>query len=107
VSAGVAPGTTVDLKNGWLPLDSGGWQINSIGYVNGSGRNYVIAVLTDGNSGEAQGIDAIQGLSALIWEALAPGATVSASGAISDPSNTTTTAPATTTPNTSDPSTGG
>ena len=46
VSAGVVAGSTVALKNGWLSLDSGGWQVNSIGYVDGDGRDYVIAVLT-------------------------------------------------------------
>lgn len=71
VSAGVAPGTAVALKNGWLPLDGGGWQVNSVGYVNGDGRNYVIAVLTDGMT-EAGGISSIEGLSSLIWQALAP-----------------------------------
>jgi hypothetical protein len=71
VSFGVAPGTTVALKNGWLPLDGGGWQVNSIGYVNGDGRNYVIAVLTDGST-EAGGISSIEGLSSLVWQALAP-----------------------------------
>ena len=35
VSAGVAAGSTVALKNGWLPLDAGGWQVNSIGHVDG------------------------------------------------------------------------
>jgi hypothetical protein len=71
ISAGVTAGSTVALKNGWLPLDAGGWQVNSIGYVAGAGRNYVIAVLTDDDT-EANGIDFIQGLSGLIWQALAP-----------------------------------
>jgi beta-lactamase class A len=75
VSAGVAPGTTVALKNGWLPNESGIWQVNSIGYVNGDGRDYVIAVLTDGSSNEAAGIDTIEDLSTLIWQALAPATT--------------------------------
>jgi hypothetical protein len=73
VSAGPGANTAVDLKNGWLPLDSGGWQVNSIGYVDGDGRNYVIAVLTDGAS-EADGIATIEGLSGLLWQALAPNA---------------------------------
>jgi beta-lactamase class A len=72
VSAGVAPGTTVALKNGWLPDAAGAWQVNSIGYVNGDGRNYVIAILTDGSSTEGAGITYIEGLSALIWQELAP-----------------------------------
>jgi hypothetical protein len=70
----VAPGVTVAIKNGWLPLDAGGWQINSIGYIDGDGRDYLIAVLTNGNSTEAQGIDTIEGLSKIIWQALAPSA---------------------------------
>jgi beta-lactamase class A len=75
VSAGLAPGTAVALKNGWLPNESGIWQVNSIGYVNGDGRDYVIAVLTDGSSSEAAGIATIEGLSTLIWQELAPAAT--------------------------------
>jgi hypothetical protein len=71
VSAGVSPNAAVALKNGWLPLDGGGWQVNSVGYVDGDGRDYAIAVLTDGAT-ETGGIDAIQGLSALIWQELAP-----------------------------------
>jgi hypothetical protein len=74
ISNGVAPGATVAIKDGWLPLDSGGWQINSIGYVYGDGRNYLIAVLTNGDATESQGIDTIEGLSALVWQGLAPAA---------------------------------
>jgi hypothetical protein len=71
ISSGPGADATVALKNGWLPLDAGGWQVNSVGYVNGDGRNYVIAVLTDGAT-EASGIAAIEGLSTLIWQELAP-----------------------------------
>jgi hypothetical protein len=71
ISAGVEAGSVVALKNGWLPLDAGGWQVNSIGYVDGQGRDYVIAVLTD-DATEAEGINFIQGLSGLIWQELAP-----------------------------------
>ncbi|HXW32813.1 MAG TPA: serine hydrolase [Acidimicrobiales bacterium] len=75
VSAGVPAGVTVAVKNGWLPLDQGGWQVNSLGIVQGDGRNYTIAVLTDEGTTEQQGIDAIEGLSALVWQELAPSAT--------------------------------
>ena len=71
ISSGPGTDATVALKNGWLPLDAGGWQVNSVGYVDGDGRNYVIAVLTDGAT-EASGIAAIEGLSTLIWQELAP-----------------------------------
>ena len=61
VSGGVPAGTTVALKNGWLPLDaaSSDWQINSIGWVSGHGRDYVLAVLTNHNPSETYGIDTI------------------------------------------------
>jgi len=73
VSADVGAGSTIALKNGWLPLNSSGWQVNSVGHVHGQGRDYVIAVLTDGDT-EADGINFIQGLSGLIWQELAPSA---------------------------------
>jgi beta-lactamase class A len=69
VSAGVPSGVTVALKNGWLPLeDDGDWQINSIGWIDGDGRDYILAVLTKSNNSEGDGIDAIQGLSELVWD---------------------------------------
>jgi len=60
VSGGVPAGTTVALKNGWLPVGSSGWQVNSIGWISGHRRNYVLAVLTDGSPTEAYGIDTVE-----------------------------------------------
>jgi beta-lactamase class A len=55
-----APGdVTVHVKNGWLP-DGSGWHVNSIGAFTGTGRNYLIAVLTDENASEQEGIDTIE-----------------------------------------------
>lgn len=73
VSGGVPDQATVALKNGWLPLNQAGtdWQINSVGWVSGLGRNYLIAVLSTGNPSEAYGIDTIDGLSAMVWNTLA------------------------------------
>jgi beta-lactamase class A len=71
VSSGVGHGATIAIKNGWLPLDGGGWQVNSIGYIHGHGRNYLVAVLSH-QATEVAGIDTIEGLSDLIWKALAP-----------------------------------
>jgi hypothetical protein len=68
VSAGAEPGTTVALKNGWLRLgDSAQWRINSIGWVTGHGRDYVIAVLTDHNASMQYGVDTIESVSRKAW----------------------------------------
>jgi hypothetical protein len=72
VSGGVPSAVRVALKNGWLPLNDvdTDWQINSIGWVSGQGRNYLIAVLTTRNATEAYGIATISHLSTLVWRAL-------------------------------------
>ncbi len=72
ISSGPTAGVMVAIKNGWLPNDDGIWQVNSIGWVSGAGRDYVIAVLTNGDPTEEDGIQTIQGLSSLIWNDLAP-----------------------------------
>jgi hypothetical protein len=53
----------------------GTWQINSIGWVDGAGRDYLVAVLTDENPDEQYGIDTINTLSGYIWNAMAPSGT--------------------------------
>jgi len=72
VSGGVPAGVTVALKNGWLPLNDAqtDWQVNSVGWVSGDGRDYLIAVLSTGNPDEQYGIDTISELSAQVWQAL-------------------------------------
>jgi len=70
VSGGVPPQVTVALKNGWLPLDVSNtdWQVNSVGWVSGQGRDYLMAVLTTGNPTEQYGIDTIDQLAAMVWK---------------------------------------
>ena len=70
VSGGVPAGVTVALKNGFSIIQ--GWQINSMGWVDGQGRNYLIAVLTDLNPTEAYGIETINGMSSIVWNGLGP-----------------------------------
>jgi Beta-lactamase enzyme family len=69
VSGGVPAQITVALKNGWLPLNQADtdWQINSVGWVSGRGRDYLIAVLSTGNPDEQYGIDTIDQLAAIVW----------------------------------------
>jgi len=68
-SGGVPAGVTVALKNGFSIID--GWQINTEGWVNGLGRDYLVAVLTDDNPSEEYGIQTVDGIAALVWQALA------------------------------------
>lgn len=70
VSGGVPAGVTVALKNGWIELPGTGWHINSIGWINGNGRNYVLAVLTDHNPTEQYGIDTIEAIAAKMYAEL-------------------------------------
>jgi beta-lactamase class A len=83
--ANPVPGVTVALKNGWKYLpsctaqdESCPWQVNSIGWVAGQGRNYVLAVLTTddpagkGLFGFNYGITTIQAVAQRIWANLAP-----------------------------------
>ncbi len=72
VSGGVPAQVTVALKNGWLPLDSADtdWQINSVGWISGQGRNYLMAVLSTGNPSEQYGIDTIDQLATYVWNGL-------------------------------------
>jgi hypothetical protein len=73
VSGGVPSQATVALKNGWLPLNraDNDWQINSVGWISGNGRDYLIAVLTTGNPTEQYGIDTIDQLAAMVWDDMA------------------------------------
>jgi beta-lactamase class A len=74
VPAGAPTDVTVHVKNGWLPLATHGWRINSIGSFSGSGKNYMIVVLTDDNPTMAYGVDSVQDIAEVINHALNPGA---------------------------------
>jgi beta-lactamase class A len=72
VTGGVPSQVKVALKNGWLPLNSADddWQVNSIGWISGDGRDYLMTVLTTGNPSEQYGIDTIDQLSEMVWDRL-------------------------------------
>jgi beta-lactamase class A len=72
VCDGVPAGVTVALKNGWLPLDTADtdWQVNSVGWIDGDGGDYLIAVLSTGNPTEQYGIDTAGQIGAIVWNAM-------------------------------------
>jgi beta-lactamase class A len=61
VPAGAPSGLTVYVKNGWLN-DPVLWVINSIGAIEGHGRDYKMAILTYGNPSEQYGINTVQAI---------------------------------------------
>ena len=86
------------MKNGWLPDDDTGWDINSIGAFTGKDKDYLIAVLTDHNPSEQYGIDTIEGVARLVHRDLneakpVPGPRLAANVAPSPPGSGTETAP--------------
>ncbi|MFJ3228655.1 serine hydrolase [Streptomyces sp. NPDC086783] len=49
------------LKNGWLPRGSTGrWDINSIGRITAGGHEYLVAVLSDGNTTKEKGVSLVE-----------------------------------------------
>ena len=62
ITGGVPSDAETSVKNGWLPLDDC-WVVNSIGYVKNKQADYVIAVLTNGDETEEDGIKLIEKLS--------------------------------------------
>jgi Beta-lactamase enzyme family len=69
ISAGPPKTAVVGIKNGWLPVDEDNdlWAVNSIGWVSGSGKHYVIAVITQHDPTMGYGIATIQHISRTVW----------------------------------------
>ncbi|WP_405624389.1 serine hydrolase [Streptomyces sp. NBC_01396] len=68
---GAPSGVSWHVKNGWLQRSTHGWRVHSVGTFNGGGHDYMITVLTWGNSTMNYGISTIQGVSKAIHKDLA------------------------------------
>ncbi|WP_251062262.1 MULTISPECIES: serine hydrolase [unclassified Streptomyces] len=68
---GVPAGVSVAVKNGWLSRSTHGWRVHSVGAFKGGGHDYMITVLTHGNSTMNYGIATIQGIAKVIHRDLA------------------------------------
>lgn len=77
ISAGPPTTAIIGIKNGWLPVseDDNLWAVNSIGWVRGEDKRYVIAVLTQHQPSEGYGITTIQHVARTVWRHMtaAPG----------------------------------
>lgn len=72
--AGAPRGVAVHVKNGWLPRSTHGWRIHSLGTFNGSGRDYMIDVLSHDNPSMSYGVTTVERVSRLVHRDLNPGA---------------------------------
>lgn len=72
VAAAAGPDDTVGLKNGWTPREDNEelWTSNSVGYVAGPEREYLIAVLSDGNTDYSAGVQLTETLVTTVTGAL-------------------------------------
>jgi hypothetical protein len=70
VSDGPPADAVVALKTGDVPLNAADtdWQVNSIGWVDGGGHDYLLAMLTTGDPTLQYGIDTLDGISTLMWQ---------------------------------------
>ncbi|MEU1266996.1 serine hydrolase [Streptomyces sp. NPDC005799] len=68
---GTPSGVSWHVKNGWLQRSTHGWRVHSVGTFNGGGHDYMITVLTWGNSTMNYGISTIQGVAKVIHKDLA------------------------------------
>ena len=73
VSAAADPDTSVEVKNGWLPIDddAGRWVVNSDGIVTVAGHRVLLAVMTRHNVDEQDGIALVETISREVAAALA------------------------------------
>ncbi|PZG11340.1 serine hydrolase [Nonomuraea aridisoli] len=67
VSAAACPGERVALKNGWLRrVSNKRWAVISVGLISGDGRDYAVAVLTEGSPEVGYGIATVEGVAGRI-----------------------------------------
>ncbi|MET7452455.1 serine hydrolase [Streptomyces sp. NPDC005574] len=67
-----APSTvSVHVKNGWLERATHGWRVHSVGTFKGGGHDYMMTILTHGNTTMSYGITTIQNIAKVIHRDLA------------------------------------
>ena len=69
VPYGVPSTASVAVKNGWLDVHDWyhNWEINTIGYVHGNGKRYLVAILSQHNPDMYYGVTTVDRVAALTW----------------------------------------
>jgi hypothetical protein len=71
VPAAADPGTSFEVKNGWMPIDDDGrWVVNSDGIITVAGHQVLIAVMTRDDIDEQDGITRVEAISRAVAAAL-------------------------------------
>ncbi|MDT0304082.1 serine hydrolase [Streptomonospora wellingtoniae] len=73
ISAAADPAGSARLKNGWAPVrgDGGLWTVHSTGGIVRGEREYLVAVLSDGQPDYGTGVQGVESAAALAVEAMA------------------------------------
>lgn len=66
----VPSGVETCVKNGWVPLNPGGWRVNTSGYVKGWERDYVLSILSSSNTSMEAGVGRVNAVSRTVFSAL-------------------------------------
>ncbi|WP_345555892.1 serine hydrolase, partial [Streptomonospora halophila] len=68
ISAAADPAGSARLKNGWAPVrgDGGSWTVHSTGGIVRGEREYLVAVLSDGQPDYGTGVQSVEGAAALV-----------------------------------------
>jgi beta-lactamase class A len=56
------------VKNGWYPVSTTGWQVNTTGYVHTDDHYYLAVIMTAHNRNQQYGTNAVNKISQLLWE---------------------------------------
>ena len=67
VSSDDPPGSFIAMKTGDVPISSDDEQVNSIGWVDGGGHDYLMTMLTTGDPSLQYGVDTLNEMSSLMW----------------------------------------
>lgn len=68
IPTGVPATATVGVKNGWYPVSTTGWQVNTAGYVKTADRFYLAVIMTAHNRNQKYGTNAVNRISQLLWD---------------------------------------
>ena len=67
IPTGVPTTAKVGVKNGWYPVRTTGWQVNTAGYVKTDDHFYLAVIMTAHNRNQQYGTNAVNKISQLLW----------------------------------------